>query len=95
MSCVKFTTSPNSSASLFETKKQKPATSFSVTTNTQTQKKERNEDHMIIDNLNTVIQALNNVEVKGAQNMANIVGSINILTGIIEELSKEANKEEE
>lgn len=50
---------------------------------------------MIIDNLNTVIQALNNVEVKGAQNMANIVGSINILTGIIEELSKEANKEEE
>ena len=37
----------------------------------------------IINNINVVIKALNNIEVKGYQNMSNLLGSINSLSEIV------------
>lgn len=43
-------------------------------------------------NLEIVINALNNVEVKGMQNLSNIVGTINILQQIYNEIDPPEEK---
>lgn len=42
----------------------------------------------LITNLTTVINVLNNIEVKGLQNMDNLAGSIRILNEIVKYLSE-------
>lgn len=43
--------------------------------------------------LEVVINALNNVEAKGLQNMSNIIGSINILQQIVSSLEESPEEE--
>ena len=48
-----------------------------------------------IQNLNQVILALNNIDVKGKNNLANLAGSISILEDIVNEIAKEIHEQEE
>lgn len=55
-----------------------------------------NEFNMpVVTRLNMVINALNTVTVSGKQNCANISGSIDILEGIVAEMSQAVTAEEE
>lgn len=42
----------------------------------------------LIRNIEIAIQALNNVETKGYQNMNNLIGSINVLQGVVDAMKK-------
>jgi len=48
-----------------------------------------------MQNIQQVIVALNNIDVKGKNNLANLMGSINILEEILTAMSKEQEEHKE